>query len=356
MKKKIAVALCLICAVICGVIVSGVTSKASSANIAITADSATVKKEQEFSVKVTVSSDAAMQNIDTMLNYDAEVLEYVQSDSSAVAGASGMIHIMEEFLDPVQSVTYTLTFKALELGNSALSVSETYISEAETFNIVPVSSDSVSVEVITNKQESQETRLSELLIAPGSLNEEFNPDVYEYTAEAAYADETVAISAIPMDENAVVTMEKSDTLGFGENTVIITVTAPSGNVGTYTLTIIRSDVPEETGETDMMESETLESETAEGAASESTAPESTMPESAAPESTEQGSTAAEGTQQESMAPESVVPDSNAPQDTMPESGIAPQNAMPESGIAPQNVMPESAAPASETMTGATNEP
>lgn len=264
MKKKITVALCLICAIVCGVIVSGVTSRASSANISISTDSQTVKKEQEFSVKVTVSSDAAMQNIDTMLGYDPQVLEYVKSDSSAVAGASGMIHIMEEFLDPVTSVTYTLTFKALELGSSSLSVSDTYISEAETFNIVPVSSDSVNVEVITNKQESSETRLSELLIAPGEMNEEFNPDVYEYTVEAAYEDENVAISAIPMDENSVVTMEKSDTLSFGENKVIITVTAPSGNTSTYTVTVNRPAVPEETMETGESDTtETSESDTME---------------------------------------------------------------------------------------------
>lgn len=275
MKKKITVALCLICAIVCGVIVSGVTSRASSANISISTDSQTVKKEQEFSVKVTVSSDAAMQNIDTMLGYDPQVLEYVKSDSSAVAGASGMIHIMEEFLDPVTSVTYTLTFKALELGSSSLSVSDTYISEAETFNIVPVSSDSVNVEVITNKQESSETRLSELLIAPGEMNEEFDPDVYEYTVEAAYEDENVAISAIPMDENSVVTMEKSDTLSFGENKVIITVTAPSGNTSTYTVTINRLAVPEETeetGESDTME--TSESDTTETSESDTMETES----------------------------------------------------------------------------------
>lgn len=268
MKKKIAAALCLICAIVCGVIVSGVTSRASSANISISMDSQTVKKEQEFNIKVTVSSDAAMQNIDTMLNYDPQVLEYVSSDSSAVAGASGMIHIMEEFLDPSQSVTYTLTFKALELGTSSMSVSDTYISEAETFNIVPVSSDSVSVEVITNKQESSETRLSELLIAPGTMSQEFDPDVYEYTVEAAYEDENVAISAIPMDENAVVAMEKSDTLNFGENKIIITVTAPSGNTGTYTIIVNRAAVPEtveEMPETEVMESETesMESQSAE---------------------------------------------------------------------------------------------
>ena len=255
MKKKIVIAACLVCAIVCGVIVTGMTSRASSANISIGVDNQTVKKEQEFNVNVTVSSDAAMQNIDTMLKYDASVLEFVSSDSSAVVGASGMIHIMEEFLDPMNDVTYHLTFKALEVGSSNLGVSETFISEAETFNVVPVSSDSINMEVITNKQESTETRLSELLVAPGTMQETFDPDTYEYTVDAAYEDEAVAVSAIPMDENAVVTMEKADTLSFGANTIIITVTAPSGNVSTYTVTVNRSDVPESQSETDESETE-----------------------------------------------------------------------------------------------------
>ena len=256
MKKKIIIAVCVMCAVVIGVIASGVTSRASSANIQITSQADTVKKDQEFAVQVTISSDAAMQNIDTMFQYDASVLEYISSDSSAVAGASGMIHIMEEFLDPVSTMTYTLTFKALEPGTSSLSVSDTYISQAETFAVIPVSSDSISVEVVTNQQESRETRLSDLLIAPGTLNEQFSPDVYEYTAQVGYADESAAISAIPMDENAVVSMEKSDTLSFGENTVVITVTAPSGDVGTYTVTIYRPYTPET--ESSVPESETMD--------------------------------------------------------------------------------------------------
>lgn len=293
MKKKIIIAVCLMCAVVCGVIAAGVTSRASSANISIAADGDTVKKEQEFSVRVTVSSDAAMQNIDTMFTYDATVLEYVSSDSSAVAGASGMIHIMEEFLDPVTTMTYTLNFKALELGTSVLSVSDTYISQAETFDVIPVSSDSISVEVVTNHQESSETRLDQLLVAPGELNEPFSPDVYEYTAQVAYEDENAAVSAIPMDENAVVTMEKSDTLSFGENRVIITVTAPSGDVGTYTVIINRPSAPET--ETETFESETPESETMES----ETMTETQVPESETESTSDQSS--AEGETGESQA-------------------------------------------------------
>ena len=46
MKKKITVALCLqYDAIVCGVIVSGVTLRTSSANISISTDSQTVKKE-----------------------------------------------------------------------------------------------------------------------------------------------------------------------------------------------------------------------------------------------------------------------------------------------------------------------
>lgn len=259
MKKKIGISISLLCAaVICAVVVGlafgGGKSKASSANISLSVDSQTVKKEQEFTLKVTVSSDAAMQNIDTMLKYNPEVLEYISSDSTSVAGASGMIHIMESFLDPVNEKTYTLTFKALEVGQSDLGVSDTYIEDAETFSVISASSDNIGMEVVTNKQESAETRLSQLLVSPGTMNVEFDPDTYTYMVDTAYEDETVAISAIPMDENAVVTMEKTDTLAFGANTVTITVTAPSGHTGVYTLTINRADTPESESQASVAES------------------------------------------------------------------------------------------------------
>lgn len=239
MKKRISVILCLICAIAIGVTAFSVTSMASGATISISSDQQKVKKEEEFTVSVTVSSNVSMQNIDTMLRYDADVIEYLSCESMAVAGASGMIHIMEEFIDPMSTVTYELKFKALEVGSSDLSVSDTYISEAETFNVVSVTSDSTNVEVVTNRQESSESRLSELLIAPGEMNEVFDPDTYTYTATVFADDETAAISAIPMDENAVVTMEKADVLNYGDNTVTITVTAPSGNTSVYTVNIYR---------------------------------------------------------------------------------------------------------------------
>lgn len=284
MKKKIGISISLLCAVvICAVAVGfafgGGKSKASSAGISLSVDSQTVKKEQEFTLNVTVSSDAAMQNIDTMLKYNPEVLEYISSDSTSVAGASGMIHIMESFLDPVNEKTYTLTFKALEVGRSDLGVSDTYIEDAETFSVISVSSDNIGIEVVTNKQESAETRLSQLLVSPGIMDMEFDPDTYTYTIDTAYEDETVAISAIPMDENAVVTMEKTDTLVFGANTVTITVTAPSGHTGVYTLTINRADTPEAESQADVTESEsesTLES-ASEGASHETVESESTVP-------------------------------------------------------------------------------
>ena len=260
MKKKIIISLCCICAVFVGVLAGKMPSKASSAEISLKADSQTVKKEQEFSVYVTVTADAAIQNIDTMFGYDAEILEYVSSDSSAVAGASGKLHIMEDFTEPVNSVTYTLKFRALEVGDCMLGVSETYISEAETFNIVPVSSANMTVTVITNRQESAEARLKELLVAPGSMNESFDSDVYIYTVKAAYEDENVAVSAIPADENAVVAMEKADTLNVGENYVVITVTAPAGNTAVYTVIIDRSSIPSQ-AETDVPAETEVQSET-----------------------------------------------------------------------------------------------
>lgn len=247
MKKKIVISLSLVCTIVFGIVLAGMNSKASGADVNISIDQQTVKKEQEFSVQVKISSNAQMQSIDAMVSYDAQILEFISSDNTAANGASGLLHIKEEFLDGTVEAVYNLTFKALETGAATISVYDTLIEESETFALVDVVNRQLTIEVATNRSESAECHLSNLLIAPGQLNQEFNPEVYEYTAEVPYENDAVAISAIPADENAVVTMEKPDILEFGNNLVTITVTAVSGNTATYTININRSSVPSETG-------------------------------------------------------------------------------------------------------------
>jgi len=263
MKKKIAIALSLVLVIACGFIINGMTSKANSANIAITVDEAEIKKGQEFIAKVTIDSDVAMASVDSFVSYDPELLEYLPSEEDAVAGASGIIHIMEDFEEGKQTIEYELTFKALEVGTVDIDLYDTLIEEFENLNFLEAATTKATVTVIEDTAQSGEARLSDLLVAPGELDKEFDPNTFEYSVDVTEEDDMVALSAIPMEEAAVVTVEQDEVLSMGANTIKINVTSPSGHESTYTLTVNRGALPvEETPDTQTEEGteDTLESD------------------------------------------------------------------------------------------------
>jgi len=263
MKKKIAIALSLVLVIACGFIINGMTSKANSANIAITVDEAEIKKGQEFIAKVTIDSDVAMASVDSFVSYDPELLEYLPSEEDAVAGASGIIHIMEDFEEGKQTIEYELTFKALEVGTVDIDLYDTLIEEFENLNFLEAATTKATVTVIEDTAQSGEARLSDLLVAPGELDKEFDPNTFEYSVDVTEDDDMVALSAIPMEEAAVVTVEQDEVLSMGANTIKINVTSPSGHESTYTLTVNRGALPvEETPDTQTEEGteDTLESD------------------------------------------------------------------------------------------------
>lgn len=288
MKKKIGILLSFICLVIIGAVAVKMTTSANTANISISATAPTVEKEQEFELKISVASDVSMESLDTLVSYNPEVIEFVSCDDDAVAGASGMLHILDTFETGSSSVTYTLKFKALEVGSTELTLSDTVVEEYKTKNFIEPSASPAAIEVITNQKVSSESRLSDLLVVPQLLDETFNPDVYDYHMTVGVDTEKLILSAVPMDEQAVVAVEMPETLSIGENTAVIRVTALSGDEAVYTIHVKRlsealPDEPEtadETGETEpLSEPETGEAmdssadETADTPAGES------MPES-----------------------------------------------------------------------------
>jgi len=259
MKKKIAIALSLVFAIVCGFVVNGMTSKANGANISVNVEESEIKKGQEFTVRVSISSDVTMASVDSFVSYNEELLEYVPSEEDALAGASGVVHIMDTFDEGSQTAEYEFTFKALEVGESDIDLYDTYIEELENVNFLEAATTKATVTIAEDTSQSGEARLSDLLVDPGELNMDFDPNTFEYSVDIAEEDEMIALSAIPMEEDAVVTVEQAEVLSLGDNTIKIIVTSPSGAENTYTLTVNRgalSESEEETSETD----ETLETE------------------------------------------------------------------------------------------------
>lgn len=246
MNKKvisiISAAVLTLCAVVGGLVFSGMRTNASGAEMTVSPVSPTVGKDDEVKVIVTASSSESMSYIKADLTYDPEKLELVETSTDLATGANGEIQIIETLAYGETERTYELTFKALEVGATDISLHDAYIEGYESAEMTSLSGDSTSLEVVVNNSISEDARIKEIMIAGvDKLEEKFNPDVYEYDLEVGQSMEMFICSVIPMEEDSVVLAPENLDLSIGENRFEIIVTAPAGNTQTYVFNITRLD-------------------------------------------------------------------------------------------------------------------
>ena len=267
MNKKIISIICAtvltLCAVVGGVVFTGMQTIASGAQMTVSVESPTVGKDDEVKVLVTASSGEAMSYIKADLTYDAEKLELVGTSTDLATGANGEIQIIETLAYGETERTYELTFKALEVGATDISLHDAYIEQYESLEMVSLESSYTSLEVVVNTDISEDARIKELMIAGvQKLEEKFSPDVFEYDVEVGVDMEMFIYSAVPMDEESVITAPEDLMLDIGENYFEILVTAPAGNTQTYIINVTRLDHELETETETESESESaIETET-----------------------------------------------------------------------------------------------
>ena len=279
MKKKLAIILVLV--LMLGLSVVGISSQnkayAKAAQIYLEIPDS-VKKENEFTVKVVLDSDVNLYSIDAYLSYSADTLEFVPG-SGFVSGTDGVLELKDVYGEETKRAEYELTFKAIETGNAEVALTDVYLIDYTDMDYITVSPYAKQFEIEINQQVAEDARLMELIVAPGELTEDFSPDQLDYEMHVGLDVEMVGISAIPMDEGSVVGLEMPEKLVEGENRIVITVTALSGNVNTYTIKVIRKDWPEEASGEDMEETtEGVTEETTEQTTEAGKAQESEMPE------------------------------------------------------------------------------
>jgi hypothetical protein len=246
MNKKIISIICAtvltLCAVVGGVVFTGLRTNASGTGMTVSAESQTVGKDDEIKVTVTASSSEPMSYIKADLSYDPEKLELVETSTDLATGANGEIQIIENLAYGETERSYELTFKALEVGTTDIRLYDAYIEQYESLEMISLEEDSTSVEVVVNTAISEDARIQELLIAGvQNLEETFDPDVYEYDVEVGVDMEMFICSVVPMEEDSVVTAPEDLTLDIGENYFEILVTAPAGNTQTYIIRVNRLD-------------------------------------------------------------------------------------------------------------------
>lgn len=244
MKKKIAMLLTF--ALIIGLTAVGISfnnkAYAKTAEMYLEIPES-IKKENEFTVKVVLNSDVNLYSIDAYLSYNADLLEFIPT-ADYVTGASGILELKDTYDEETKSAEYEITFRALDIGDVEVALTDVYLIDYADLDYIEVTPSVKKFSIDINKKIEDDARLSDLLVAPGKLTEEFQPNQLEYEMYVDLDVEMVGVSAVPMEEDSLVGLEMPEKLQVGENTIVITVTALSGHVNTYIIKVYREELVE----------------------------------------------------------------------------------------------------------------
>jgi len=90
-----------------------------------------------------------------------------------------------------------------------------------------------------------DTSLQQLSAIDYTIEPAFSPDIYEYAVSVHYYTESIEIVAVPNNPDAQVTIDGTDNLIVGQNTVLVRVISPQGDIQeTYTILVDRPEEPE----------------------------------------------------------------------------------------------------------------
>lgn len=215
---------------------------AAGAKVDLITDQTEVTIGSSINVDIKISSDAEFTSFESNLTYDESVLEY-KSGPSTFTGGSGYLKISDISDTKDTSRKYTLKFKAVKTGSCNISFGDDVIIYDESGNELPVSSDNLMITVKAEKTASANAQLKSMEISPADLNPSFDKGIYDYKVNVDNDTDKLIISAIPEDEKAKVSISGNDFLKEGENKVVVSVLAESGNVIEYTINVFREAAP-----------------------------------------------------------------------------------------------------------------
>ena len=92
----------------------------------------TVNRNEIVEIKLQVNSSIPMGKVEAYINYDSEILEFVDASSEQINGTAGTLYLVDEFLAGNTQAEYTIRMKALAIGTSKITISDCYI-EDESF-------------------------------------------------------------------------------------------------------------------------------------------------------------------------------------------------------------------------------
>lgn len=214
-----------------------ITSFADSAGISVNASNVTVGKN--VTVNISYNSSMSLYVVSGKLTYNSSVLRYV----SGGASVSGSTISLYKDLNGETRTSFSLVFQSIAEGTSSLGVSLDG-SDGSTKG----SASSNSVVTVSKPAPSANANLASLSISNAAISPAFNPNVTAYSASVANNIDTVSIKANPAVGGSNIIGLGDKKLNEGDNSFVITVTAPSGAKKTYTINIRRRLAGEKTVE------------------------------------------------------------------------------------------------------------
>lgn len=219
-----------------------------SATVGISGDSA-VYSGNTITVRMYVSNVAntssGVVSLESNLSFDSQYLQYISGSGSTSpyafqinTGAGYKIAGLDTTLSSGirgQATVFTFTFKALKPGNTSVTLTNVKLNDTDGRVSVSVVPKSIT---ITNPPSSN-NNLSSLSTSAGSIS--FNKNTTSYSVSVGSEVNSATINAIAEDSGASVYGTGSKSLGYGNNTFNVVVTAPSGAKKTYTININRKD-------------------------------------------------------------------------------------------------------------------
>lgn len=228
--------------IIAAMIISCSMAFAASATVSVTGG--TVKKGETISVKVTYGG-AKYGSAATEVNYDKSYLEFV-SCSEVSYGSGGKTTVSLEGIN-VDSLSFTIKFKALKAGSTTVNVNT-----VEAYNVdgeeLTASAKSAKVTIKDKSSSaSSNANLSSLKVSAGTLSPAFSADKTSYKVNVGNDVTSCTLSLSTAHAKASYKVSGDSSLKVGENVRKITVTAENGKTKTYTITIIRAEKSSSSG-------------------------------------------------------------------------------------------------------------
>lgn len=211
---------------------------AAAGAVSVSASKGTVMVGDTVTVTATYTHPDGIGSADLYFHYNTKAFEYVSSNPAASgAGKLKISYYATESVAPT-SVTVTITLKAIAAGSGDFKLETGYIAtdEDDTALVGDVKTLSVSA---NNPTLSGDANLASLKPSKGTLTPQFDKNTTSYTVSVPYTVTSVSLICTTSHPDADTAVSGKNALAVGNNTRVVTVTAPNGNTKKYTVVITR---------------------------------------------------------------------------------------------------------------------